>query len=86
MDRLDPNSLYDVSFTQVGGDIRSPRPKKETNSYSPADIDGETSKSLSKLFKVNRLLQKELDQVKTELESEKLKTSKLDKQIKSLNF
>jgi hypothetical protein len=88
MDRLDANSLYDASFTQVGGareDPRSPS-KKETTSYSPSDIDGEPSTSLSQLFKVNRLLQKELDQVKKELDSEKLKTSKLEKQIKSLNL
>jgi len=87
MDRLDINSMYSTShkFSQLGGS-KSPRrtsPKK-SKSYSPSDIDSGTATALDKFRKANRLLQRELNEVKYALKKEKQKTSTLEKQIKAI--
>ena len=82
MDRLDINSMYGGNTIQEGGDPRSPKSKdSKKHTYSPPDVDKDTTNSISKLFKENRLLQKELDKVKQELAKEKVKTSMLENQI-----
>ena len=89
MDRLDINSMYSTShkLTQSGGGSKSSKsPKKKTNNYKPLDIDGESATALDKFRKANRLLQKELNEVKEELRKEKQKTSTLEKQLKASNF
>ena len=78
MDRLDINSMYGRNTIQEGGSHRS---KTQKHSYSPPDVDNDTTTSISKLFKENRLLQKELDIVKQELAKERVKTSMLENQI-----
>ena len=85
MDRLDINSMYSTShkLTQSGGGSKSP---KKGKTYTPPDIDGESATALDKFRKANRLLQKELSEVKEALEKEKQKTSKLEKQIKASSF
>ena len=82
-DRLDVNSLYggSVNKGQSGG-VKT----KKTKKYTPLDDDSETSSSISKLFKANRLLQKELNELKEQLQSELLKNSKLEKLIQANNL
>ena len=63
MDRLDINSMYGRNTIQEGGSHRS---KTQKHSYSPPDVDNDTTTSISKLFKENRLLQKELDIVNSD--------------------
>ena len=85
MDRIHEHSLYydgNVSVSQSGGGPRSTSPNKG-KTYLPADIDGETSTALDKFRKANRLLQKELNEVKTALEKEKNINKKLTQQLKS---
>ena len=88
MDRLDINSMYSTShkLTQSGGGSKSSRSPKKGKTYTPPDIDGESATALDKFRKANRLLQKELSEVKEALEKEKQKTSKLEKQIKASSF
>ena len=88
MDRLDINSMYSTShkLTQSGGDSKSSRSPKKGKTYTPPDIDGESATALDKFRKANRLLQKELSEVKEALEKEKQKTSTLEKQIKASSF
>ena len=86
MDRLDINSMYSTShkLTQSGGGSKSSKsPKKKTNNYKPLDIDGESATALDKFRRANRLLQKELDEVKDALRKEKQKSSKLERQLKA---
>jgi len=94
MDRLDINSMYSTSHksSQAGGSNSPNSPnspnsvKRKGKTYNPADIDGESASALDKFRKANRLLQKELNEVKEELKIEKQKTSTLDKQLKASNF
>ena len=88
MDRLDINSMYSTShkLTQSGGGSKSPKSPKKGKTYTPPDIDGESATALDKFRKANRLLQKELSEVKEALKKEKQKTSTLEKQIKASNF
>lgn len=70
MDRR--NNLYGDIFEQLGGksnskDSQSTISQKKSSSYSPSDMSPEDQRSLSKLFEVNRLLKKELDETKREL-------------------
>ena len=70
MDRR--QNLYGDIFEQLGGksdskDSQSTISQKKSSSYSPSDMSPEDQRSLSKLFEVNRLLQKELDETKLEL-------------------
>ena len=70
MDRR--QNLYGDIFEQLGGkpdskDSQSTIHQKKTSSYSPQDMPTEDQRSLSKLFEVNRLLKKELDETKREL-------------------
>jgi len=86
-DRLDITSMYGGAFIQEGGDPISPRPKKTmVKTYSPTDDYSGTAMSLEKLFKANRLLQKELNEVKSKLDAEKRKNDALEKVIKSQNL
>ena len=74
MDRR--QNLYGDIFEQVGGksdsnNSQSTINQKKTTSYTPSDMSPEDKRSLSKLFEVNRLLKKELDETKRELEKTK---------------
>ena len=82
MDRR--QNLYGDVFEQLGGkspskDSKSTISQKKTTSYTPSDMSLEDQKSLSKLFEVNRLLKKELDETKRELKiaNEKLAKAKV---------
>ena len=93
MDRLDINSMYSTSHTlpQLGGSKSSRSPKsskspRQSKSYNPSAIDSEKATAIDKFRKANRLLQKELNEVKEELKKEKQKTSTLEKQIKATNL
>ena len=93
MDRLDINSMYSTSHTlpQLGGSKSSRSPKsskspRQSKSYNPSAIDSEKATAIDKFRKANRLLQKELNEVKEELKKEKQKTSILEKQIKATNL
>ena len=89
MDRLDINSMYSTNqiSSQWGGSksprSKSPRSKSPTrgNIYNPSGIDGATESAIYKFRKANRLLQKELNEVKEQLKKEQQKTKKLEKQI-----
>ena len=82
MDRVNEHALYsNISISQTGGGKSKSKSPKKNNTYIPADIDGEASTSLAKFRKANRLLQKELEQVKELLKKEQQKTSKLEKQL-----
>ena len=85
MDRVHEHSLYSRVETtfQAGGGPRSTSSTKKTTSYTPGDVDGETSISIDKFRKANRLLQKELKDVKELLEKEKKLTAKLKKEVES---
>ena len=69
-------------YSQKGGSQSSSTPKRATSSpkkskaYTPSDTDSSTS--IHKLFKANRLLQEELDNVKSQLKkaTEELKYEK----------
>jgi len=70
MDRR--QNLYGDIFEQLGGkpdskNSQSTVSQKKTSSYSPQDMPTEDQRSLSKLFEVNRLLQKQLNETKREL-------------------
>ena len=70
MDRR--QNLYGDIFEQLGGkpdskDKNLAISQKKTTSYTPSDMSLEDQRSLSKLFEVNRLLKKELDETKREL-------------------
>jgi len=70
MDRR--QNLYGDIFEQVGGksdsnNSQSTINQKKTTSYTPSDMSPEDKRSLSKLFEVNRLLQKQLNETKREL-------------------
>ena len=74
MDRR--QNLYGDVFEQLGGkspskDSKSTISQKKTSSYTPSDMSTKDQRSLSKLFEVNRLLKKELDETKQELEKTK---------------
>ena len=74
MDRR--QNLYGDVFEQLGGkspskNSQSTISQKKTSSYTPSDMSTEDQRSLSKLFEVNRLLKKELDETKRELEKTK---------------
>ena len=90
MDRIHEHSLYagggGASVSQAGGGPRSKSPKKKNTSYNPADIDGETSTGIDKFRKANRLLQKELKEVKELLDKEKKLNAKLKKEVESSKF
>ena len=96
MDRLDINSMYSTSYTlpQLGGSKSSRSPKssksskspRQSKSYNPSAIDSEKATAIDKFRKANRLLQKDLNEVKEELKKEKQKTSTLEKQIKATNL
>ena len=82
MDRR--QNLYGDIFEQVGGksdsnNSQSTINQKKTTSYTPSDMSPEDKRSLSKLFEVNRLLKKELDETKRELKiaNEKLAKAKV---------
>ena len=82
MDRR--QNLYGDIFEQVGGksdsnNSQSTINQKKTTSYTPSDMSPEDKRSLSKLFEVNRLLQKELDETKRELKITKEKLAKANK-------
>ena len=83
MDRVHEHSLYSggTTLSQTGGGPRPTSPKKKNTSYNPADIDGETSTAIDKFRKANRLLQKELKEIKAQLEEEKKLNAKLKKQV-----
>ena len=83
MDRTSEHSLYsgNISVSQVGGGTTKSKSPKKGKTYNPADIDGETATAIDKFRKANRLLQKELDQLKEQLKKEQQKTSKLEKQL-----
>ena len=83
MDRTSEYSLYsgNISAPQVGGGATKSRSPKKGKTYNPADIDGGTATAIDKFRKANRLLQKELDQVKDQLKKEQQKTNKLEKQL-----
>jgi len=89
MDRINEHSLYssNSSVYQTGGSSKSSNspksPKKNKSSYRPGDVDGETSTALDKFRKANRELKRDLDKALQQLQEEKLKNSKLEKQIKS---
>ena len=79
MDRR--QNLYGDIFEQLGGksdskDSQSTISQKKSSSYSPSDMSPEDQRSLSKLFEVNRLLKKELDETKRELKITKEKLAK----------
>ena len=85
MDR-DYDKLYNknIYFHQDGGaPNKSKSPKKNSNSYNPPDIDGETSTGIDKFRKANRLLQNELNKIKIELNNLKKENIKLKKQIEA---
>ena len=82
MDRR-TNSYGDI-FEQLGGkpdskDKNLAISQKKITSYTPSDMSPEDQRSLSKLFEVNRLLKKELDETKRELKiaNEKLAKAKV---------
>lgn len=82
MDRR--TNLYGDIFEQLGGkpdskDKNLAISQKKTTSYTPSDMSPEDQRSLSKLFEVNRLLKKELDETKRELKiaNEKLAKAKV---------
>jgi len=79
--RLDINSMYG------GADIKSSKQSKnKVSTYSPNSVDPETHTSMSKLFKVNRELQKEIDSLKQQSKKDKLQIKKLESVIKSHNI
>jgi len=79
--RLDINSMYG------GADIKSSKQSKnKISTYSPNGVDPQTHTSMSKLFKVNRELQKEIDTMKQKSNEDKLKIKKLESIIKSHNI
>ena len=89
MDRLDINSMYSTNqISSQWGGSKSPRSKTHRsksptrgNIYNPSGIDGATESAIYKFRKANRLLQKELNEVKEQLKKEQQKTKKLEKQI-----
>jgi len=98
MDRLDINSMYSTSHTlpQLGGSKSSRSPKsskspkssrspRQSKSYIPSAIDMEKATAIDKFRKANRLLQKELNEVKEELKKEKQKSSTLERKLKASN-
>ena len=79
--RLDINSMYG------GADIKSSKQSKNNiSTYSPNGIDPETQTSMSKLFKVNRELQKEVDTLKQQSKKDNLLIKKLESVIKAHNI
>ena len=78
MEGRDIGSLYSDVFKQTGG-----KNKTKDDVYIPKDSSHKTQSDLSKLFKANRLLQKELNETKAELKKEKQKTSTLEKKLKA---
>jgi hypothetical protein len=60
--RFNGSSIYKPN-TQEGGSSY----KNKVTSYSPKDDSRTNETDIKKLFKVNRLLQKELDETKAEL-------------------
>ena len=82
MDRR--QNLYGDVFEQLGGkspskNSQSTISQKKTFSYTPSDMSTEDQRSLSKLFEVNRLLKKELDETKRELKIANEKLAKANK-------
>ena len=73
-------NLYGNIFEQLGGNTGSKdRTTISQKKSGPNDMSEGDQTSLSKLFKVNRLLQKQLDETKRELEKTK---AQLEKQKK----
>tara|TARA_B110001469_G_C9381105_1_gene197575 strand:- start:32 stop:313 length:282 start_codon:yes stop_codon:yes gene_type:complete len=79
--RLDINSLYggaDIKSSKQPSKQSSKQSKNKVSTYSPNGVDPETQTSMSKLFKVNRELQQEIDNLKEQSKIDKLKITKLE--------
>ena len=74
MERRNIESLYSNIFEQTGG-----KDKKDNSVYIPKDSSLKNQDDLSKLFKANRLLQKELNETKAELKKTKQLLEKANK-------
>jgi len=81
MDRLDVNSLYGGGNPKQS---KQSKPEKKVTTYSPKDIDPETETSMSKLFKVNRDLQREVDTLKEQSKEQSKKDNLLIKKLESV--
>jgi len=89
MQRKNITTLYSDIFEQGGG--KSPRShtsindKKKDDFYIPSDLSHKSQTDMSKLFKVNRLLQKDLNETKKELQKTKKELEKSKTLLSKLN-
>ncbi len=65
---MDRQNLYGDVFEQLGGKSNNKSTTKKDTSYIPSDMSNNDQKNMSKLFKANRLLKKELEETKRKLE------------------
>ena len=83
MERKNITTLYSDIFEQVGGkssqNNHNNKDNKKNDFYIPSDLSLKSQADLSKVFKANRLLQKELNETKQELEKIKAILNKLNK-------
>ena len=83
MERKNITTLYSDIFEQVGGkssqNNHNNKDNKKNDFYIPSDLSLKSQADLSKVFKANRLLQKELNETKQELEKTKALLNKLNK-------
>ena len=71
MNRQNVSTLYSDLFEQLGAGKSNKDESKEDNKkndfYIPSDLSYKSQNDLSKLFKINRMLQKELHETKQAL-------------------
>ena len=75
-----PNSLYRV---QVGGKQVTKPPKKKDSPRSPKKVD---TVGIDKFRKQNRLLTVEINKLRKELEQEKNKSARLEKELSKFDL
>ena len=81
MERKDVNTLYSNIFEQLGGDKSSSLKNKKNDFYIPSDLSLKSQGDMSKLFRANRILQKELNETKLELAKTKKELEKTKIQL-----
>ena len=82
MERKDVNTLYSNIFEQLGGSkSSSSKNNKKNDFYIPSDLSLKSQGDMSKLFRANRILQKELNETKLELEKTKKELEKTKIQL-----
>ena len=58
MERKDVNTLYSNIFEQLGGGKSPSQKNKKNDFYIPSDLSLKSQGDMSKLFRANRILQK----------------------------